>query len=132
MTKELTILLVDDDTDDRELFEEAVKEADENIHCVAVEDGQQALQYLGDTGHALPDYIFLDLRMPRMSGRACLQTIKTDDRLKNIPVVIYTTSDYVEDSKDLIEVGATHFITKPANPEEIYYILSMFLNEKWS
>lgn len=130
-TKSLTILLADDDPDDRELFAEALREADEYSKCIAVEDGLEAIRYLQDHSHALPDYIFLDLRMPGMSGRTCLQTIKNDERLKNIPVIIYTTSDFVEDSKDMIGVGATHFITKPDNPEEIYYILSMILNEKW-
>jgi len=128
----LTILLADDDADDRELFVEAVKETDERLRCIAVEDGQAAIQYLSDPTNALPDYIFLDLRMPRMSGRTCLQMIKSDERVKHIPVIIYTTSDYVEDSKDVMGVGATHFITKPDNPEEIYYILSMILNEKWT
>ncbi len=130
--KSLTILLADDDADDRELFVEAVKETDERLQCIAVEDGQAAIQYLSDPSNPLPDYIFLDLRMPRMSGRACLQMIKNDERLKHIPVIIYTTSDYVEDSKDVIGGGATHFITKPDNPEEIYYILSMILHEKWT
>ncbi len=134
MNKEkiVTILLADDDPDDRELFVEAVKETDDRLSCVAVEGGEAAIEYLSDTNNALPDYIFLDLRMPGMSGRTCLQMIKHDDRLKHIPVIMYTTSDYVEDSKDMIGVGATHFVTKPDNPEEIYYILSIILNEKWT
>jgi CheY-like chemotaxis protein len=130
--KSLTILLADDDADDRELFADAVKETDERLNCIAVDGGQAAIDYLSDVSHPLPDYIFLDLRMPGMSGRACLDMIKKDDRLKHIPVIIYTTSDYVEDSKETIGGGATHFITKPDNPEEIYYILSMILNEKWT
>lgn len=130
-TKSFTILLADDDPDDRELFVEALREADEFSKCIAVEDGLEAIKYLQDHSQTLPDYIFLDLRMPGMSGRTCLQMIKNDERLKNIPVIIYTTSDFVEDSKDMIGVGATHFITKPDNPEEIYYIISMILNERW-
>lgn len=132
MERSLKILLADDDADDRELFLEAVKEADENVDCIAVEDGQQALQYLQDESHDLPDYVFLDLRMPRMSGKVCLQEIRKDARLKQLPVLIYTTSDYVDDSIALLDEGATHFITKPSNPEEIYYILSMILDENWT
>ena len=132
MEKALTILLADDDADDRDLFLEAIKETNQEFDCVAVEDGQQAIQYLSDLANPIPDYVFLDLRMPRMSGSTCLQLIRSDERLRQIPVIIYTTSDYVEDSKELINTGATHFITKPANPEEIYYILSMILNEKWN
>lgn len=132
MTKHLNILLADDDADDRNLFINAVHEADENFDCIAVEDGQQAIKYLNDPTNELPDYLFLDLRMPKMSGRQCLEIIRSNQRLKDLPVIIYTTSDDVEDAKKLLTTGATHFITKPTNPEEIYYIVSMVLNEKWS
>lgn len=130
-TRTLNILLADDDQDDRDLFTEAVHEAKENIRCITLENGEQAISYLNDPNNEPPDYIFLDLRMPRMSGRQCLEIIRQQPRLMNIPVIIYTTSDDVEDSRDLAEMGATHFVTKPTNPEEIYYILSMILNEKW-
>ena len=132
MEKSITILFADDDPDDRALFCKAVEEVDADIKCHTMEDGYIVLKYLRDEANELPDYIFLDLRMPRMSGKKCLEEIRADERLKNIPVIIYTTSDDVEDSKNMAELGATHFVTKPTNPEEIYYLISMVLTEKWT
>lgn len=122
---------MDDDEDDKQLFIESVKEVDENINCVTASDGQEAIIFLKDEHNTLPDYIFLDLRMPRINGKQCLEEIRKDKRLRNIPVFIYTTSKNVQDSIDLKKMGAVHFITKPENPTEIYYILSLILGEKW-
>ena len=129
MDKPVTIFLADDDPDDRALFIDAVHEVDGDIKCLTASDGQQAMNFLTDSRNTVPDYIFLDLRMPRKGGRKCLEEIREDSRLKHIPVIIYTTSDDVEDSKDLTHHGATHFISKPTNPDEIYYLVSQVLNE---
>ena len=131
MKKNISILLVDDDDDDKQLFIESVKEVDEDISCVTASDGQEAIILLKDEHNTLPDYIFLDLRMPRINGKQCLEEIRKDKRLRHIPVFIYTTSKNVQDSIDLKKMGAVHFISKPENPTEIYYILSMILSEKW-
>ena len=131
MKKNISILLVDDDDDDKQLFIESVKEVDEDISCVTASDGQEAIILLKDEHNTLPDYIFLDLRMPRINGKQCLEEIRKDKRLQHIPVFIYTTSKNVQDSIDLKKMGAVHFISKPENPTEIYYILSMILSEKW-
>ena len=132
MKQEITILIVDDDEDDKELFIESAKEVSNNIKCVAASDGQEALRLLKDELKPLiPDYIFLDLRMPRISGKQCLEEIRKDNRLHKIPVFIYSTSRDVEDSIELKKKGAVHFITKPANPDDVYYILSTVFYEKW-
>ena len=132
MESRLIILFVDDDPDDRALFCKSVEEVDPGITCITVDDGIQALQYLRDPGNELLSYVFLDLRMPKMSGKKCLEEIRADDRLKDLPVIIYSTSDDIEDSKNLTASGATHFVTKPTNPSEIYYLISMVLSEKWT
>lgn len=130
MNDHISVLIVDDDADDRQLFIEAVKEIDHDIECFTANDGKQALDLLKDTGKPLPDFIFLDLRMPRYNGKKCLMEIKKDDRLKHIPVIIYTTSREVEESQELKSMGAVYFISKPSNPEEIYYIVSFVLEEQ--
>jgi len=129
MKDHISLLVVDDDVDDRNLFIEAVKEIDEDIECIIASDGQQALDLLKDSTE-LPDFIFLDIRMPRFNGKKCLLEIKKDERLKSIPVIIYSTSREVEESKDLRDMGAVYFITKPSNPEEIYYLVSFVLEEE--
>ena len=131
MEKDITILIVDDDADDKQLFIESAKEVSENIHCFTATDGQEAIAFLKDENNQLPDFIFLDLRMPRISGKLCLIEIMKDKRLLHIPVFIYTTSKEVKDSIELKKDGAVHFISKPDNPADIYYILSLVLYENW-
>lgn len=124
-------MLVDDDEDDKKLFLEATKEVDDTITCISTGSGQEALLYLKNVNNPLPDYIFLDLRMPGLSGRDCLVEIKKDARLTSIPVIVYTTSGDVKESIELKRLGATHFMTKPVSPDEVYYMVSFVLGEKW-
>jgi CheY-like chemotaxis protein len=131
MKENMVILIVDDDEDDRKLFIESAKEINPGIIFITASDGQEALRLLKDEHNRLPDHIFLDLRMPRVGGRKCLEEIRKDKRLRDLPVFIYTTSTDVKDSMELKEMGATHFISKPADPGDIYYILSVILDEKW-
>ena len=130
MKSNLKILIVDDDADDRNLFIEAIKDIDNNIKCETAIDGKQALDLLKSNYDSLPDLIFLDLRMPRFGGNRCLLEIKKDELLKHIPVIIYTTSREVEESVDLKNMGAVHFISKPSNPDEIYYVVSFVIEEQ--
>jgi CheY-like chemotaxis protein len=125
----LRLMIVDDDADDRMLFVQSVKEIDETIECIVAKDGQEALKLLSQPQFELPNFIFLDLRMPRVGGKRCLIELKKDERLKNIPVVIYTTSREVKESQELKELGAVHFISKPGSPDEIYYVVSFVLDE---
>ena len=127
----MTILLVDDDEDDRKLFVEAAAEVDTAITCITASDGEQALAYLADNTHGLPDYIFLDLRMPGLSGKECLEEIKKVPRLAGIPVIVYTTSRDLSDSVELKRLGAVHFMSKPVLPDDVYYMLSFVLDENW-
>lgn len=131
MKKTMTILLVDDDEDDRKLFFEAVKEVDQTISCVGAESCKEGLIYLKEESNIIPDFIFLDLRMPGLSGEKCLEEIKKDARLLHIPVIVYTTSKELSESIALKKMGAAHFMSKPVSPEEVYYMVSFVLNENW-
>jgi CheY-like chemotaxis protein len=108
-----TILLVDDDPDDREFFREAVTEIDDSLQCVLCSEGHHAFDILNG-GEELPDLIFLDMNMPRMNGRQCLLELKKNENWRNIPVIIYTTSKVREDRYFTEANGAVHFITKPS------------------
>jgi CheY-like chemotaxis protein len=132
MENQITILLVDDDADDRKLFIEAVNEFDKTISSISASNSQEALHYLNSETNTLPDFIFLDLRMPGLSGQKCLEEIKKVPRLAKIPVIVYTTSRDVEESIKLKELGASHFMSKPTSPEEVYYMVSVVLSEKWN
>jgi CheY-like chemotaxis protein len=123
-TRSITILMADDDEDDRLLTKDALKESRvlNELHCV--EDGVELLQYLRREGkftdkslYPKPSLILLDLNMPRMDGREALQHIKSDPLLKGIPVVILTTSQQEEDMIKGYGLGAASYITKPVNFE---------------
>lgn len=108
----MTILYADDDVDDCELVVEALEKIDPGINCVMANDGLQALQMLNEEEN-LPDYIFLDVNMPVMNGKSCLIELKKDDRLKEIPVVIYSTTQDKEEIKELYAIGAREYLKKP-------------------
>ncbi|MCS3797339.1 response regulator [Niastella sp. OAS944] len=127
----MTILLIDDDEDDRKLFFEATAEYDDTIKYVAAANAREALLYLNNTANALPEFIFLDLRMPGLSGEQCLIEIKKDPRIASIPVIIYTTSRDEKESARLKKLGAAHFMSKPVLPDDVYYMVSFVLGEKW-
>jgi CheY-like chemotaxis protein len=129
MQKLTSVLIVDDDKDDCQLFVDGIREFDSEIKCLVARDGQIALEMLNSSPEMLPSLIFLDLRMPRLGGKKCLIEIKKNEATKNIPVIIYTTSRSLLESAELKQLGAVNFISKPTNPEEIYYLLSVVLEE---
>ena len=112
MVEKKKILLVDDDEDDREMFFEALKELNDAHTCVSMENGEKAMQYL-NLEKDLPDIIFLDLNMPRLNGKQCLVEIQKSERLRNIPVIIYSTTRRSEDVEETRRLGAVDFLTKP-------------------
>lgn len=114
MTDIKTILIVDDDEDDRELFCEAVNEISSDIKCVHAENGVAALELLTSKVDFVPDYIFLDLNMPRLNGKQCLQEIKKIEHVKDVPVIIYSTSNLQHDKQEARELGAADFLHKPS------------------
>jgi CheY-like chemotaxis protein len=128
----MNILMIEDDKDDSMLFSAAVMEVDPTIDFMAVPDAGKALSYLKDSKNRLPDFIFLDLRMPGMTGRECLVEIKKDPRLAPVPVIVYTTSKDLRESIVLKDLGAVHFMSKPVSPEDVYYMVSFVLGEQWT
>jgi CheY-like chemotaxis protein len=86
----MTILNVDDDNEDIEIFCEAVRDIDQSILCLVAKSAEEALQIL-HSEIELPSYIFLDINMPKIDGNMCLREIKKDSRLRKIPVIMYST-----------------------------------------
>jgi CheY-like chemotaxis protein len=107
----MIILAVDDDVEDFEFFSEAVKEIDPSIIILKASNGIEAMQML-ENHLLMPDYIFLDINMPLMDGKTCLQSIKQHERLKEIPVVMYSTTSNQTEIKQYKTMGAG-FLVKP-------------------
>lgn len=116
----VTILVAEDDSEDRILTKEAliVNNLANDLHFV--EDGEELLDYLYHRGKyhdpasaPRPGLLLLDLNMPRKDGREALQEIKADPSLRSIPVIVLTTSDSEDDIRDCYDLGANSYITKP-------------------
>ncbi|WP_462219192.1 response regulator [Ferruginibacter sp.] len=123
--------IADDDPDDQELFIEALKGIDKFCKCVTAFNGQEALQILLKGMLTLPDFIFLDLNMPRMNGKQCLAEIKKDRTLQNIPVIIYSTSSDKKDIEETMQLGAVFFFQKPSRFDELSQALYQIINRSW-
>ncbi len=110
----INILLADDDTDDCIFFKEALDEFLFPTQLTAVHDGERLMQLLTNETNEIPHVLFLDLNMPRKDGFECLAEIKVDKRLKQIPVIIFTTSFHKKIADMLYEKGAHYLIQKPS------------------
>jgi CheY-like chemotaxis protein len=116
MISRLKIILVDDDKDDHFIFEKTLKELPIPSDVVCINDGEKLMEHLSENINQLPDAIFLDLNMPRKNGSECLTEIKLNKKLKNIPVIIYSTS-FHNDILDLLHKhGAYYCIRKSTDP----------------
>ncbi len=135
--KPITILMADDDPDDRQLTREAFEEAKLVNDLRFVEDGVELLDYLHRRGKYAdpatsprPGLILLDLNMPRKDGREALQEIKQDPRLRAIRVVILTTSKAEEDILRTYSLSAASYITKPVTFESLVDVVKT-LGKYW-
>ena len=119
-------LLIDDDQDDQEIFEMAVSEISDSIHCVFASDGVEALEELKKDDF-MPDCIFIDINMPRMNGIECLEKIKTIRRLQPVPVCMFSTSADPDIVRQTQQLGANDFIVKPASISVLSKLLEQFI-----
>jgi CheY-like chemotaxis protein len=126
----ITILMADDDEDDRLMTKEALEESRVVNELHFVTDGEELMDYLYRRGKYVsldnsprPGIILLDLNMPRKDGREALREIKADPALRHIPVVILTTSKAEEDIYRSYDLGANSYITKPVTFEGLVDVM---------
>jgi CheY-like chemotaxis protein len=133
----ILILMADDDADDRLMAKEALEESHVVNELRFVFDGEQLMDYLQHRGNyrdpadaPRPGVILLDLNMPRKDGREALREIKADPRLRQIPVVVLTTSKAEEDIFRTYDLGANSYITKPVTFEGLVGVMKT-LGQYW-
>ena len=123
---ERIFFLADDDSDDRDLFCEALAGIDKSIRSYTAENGRDALNVLHDMPQR-PELIFLDINMPLMNGWQCLARIHSDNSYKHIPVVVISTSSYDREINNAERYGAQYYLTKPHDYRDFINILTAFI-----
>lgn len=128
--KKTKVFLIDDDTDDQEIFEIAMQKHDGDVECVFADDGLQALKKLKSENDFIPDYIFIDINMPLMGGEECLEEIRKIEKLKKVPVYMYSTSAEQFNESEKRKLGVTDYIVKPSSINDLTAVLSSIIKKK--
>jgi CheY-like chemotaxis protein len=132
----IVILMADDDDDDYMLTQKALKKSKLLNTLSRVSDGEELLEYLRregqykDVPYERPGVILLDLNMPKKDGREALKEIKSDPKLRDIPVVVFTTSKAEEDVYRSYQLGVNSFITKPVTFDNLIQVMQT-LGKYW-
>lgn len=122
--------LIDDDADDREIFSIALRGLALETELHTASNGVEGIQILKDQKDFKPDFVFLDLNMPKMSGKECLLEIRRMPHLDVIPVIIYSTSTQENDIEETKEMGAKHFLPKPVRIKDLEISLRFILQKE--
>lgn len=132
MQTDISILIAEDDADDRFLLQTAFAENKFNERLHFVENGVELLDYLTrlirDGNNALPSFILLDLNMPKKDGREVLKELKQNEQLKDIPVIIFSTTNNEAEMRRCYDFGASSYITKPNNFENLLKTIAALRN----
>jgi CheY-like chemotaxis protein len=124
MAADKYIMIVDDDADDRMLFEDALKEIYNEARLTSLNDGRELLDVLDNDHTPHPDVIFLDINMPGKNGFECLASIRSSPLLKHIPVILYSTCSQEETINKAYHLGANFYVSKPNNFNTLKKIIS--------
>jgi len=125
MPNPIILLLADDDKDDCLFFKDALGELPVTANLTTVHDGEQLMRLLADEEviPPLPHVLFLDINMPRKNGFECLAEIKNDEKLKHLPIIIFSTSFEQDVVNLLFKNGAQHYIRKPADFSQLKKVI---------
>ncbi len=119
MIESTQCLLVDDDKDDQDIFLICIKKTGKNINCKILDSGVEAVSYLLSKIEYTPEFIFLDVNMPKMNGIASLRELKKIKRLEKTKIFMYSTTSGGSTSSEALELGANDFIIKPVKTAEL-------------
>ncbi|RZJ65939.1 MAG: response regulator [Flavobacterium sp.] len=122
---------MDDDQDDRSIFNDALSELKMETSLTMLEDGRDLVGYLEDPKNKRPDILFLDLNMPYKSGVECLKEIRAIQKFKDLSVAIYSTSNSEKDMEDTFINGANIYIRKPNDFTQLKKVLTEVLSINW-
>ena len=122
-SKSIHILLAEDDQDDCLFFEKALKELSIDATLKIANNGEDLMQLLTNETTKIPDVIFLDINMPRKSGTECLEEIRQNERLKNLPIIMISTSNDPQKITRRFKIGANIYIHKPKDFSQLKLVI---------
>jgi CheY-like chemotaxis protein len=120
--KQKTVFLIDDDPDDLQFMKDALNRVDSTILHVSFLYPEEAIKLLTKELIVLPDHIFIDMNMPKLTGEDCLRQLRTNNRFLAVPIIVYSTSMPKEVSDRLLKAGANYTFAKP-NTEKEYTVM---------
>lgn len=130
-TQKTNIFLADDDPDDRALFQQAIDGFSTNHNLTFFHNGKELLDYFSNPDVELPDILFLDLNMPYFTGTECLIEIRKNERMRHLPIAIYSTSSSEKDQEDTFVNGANVYIKKPDSFDKLQKVLHEVITVNW-
>jgi len=130
-SERFNIILVDDDSDDRMLFEEVFSELKLKSKLLTFKNGLEAINYFERADTAVPHVIFLDLNMPIMGGLEVLEILRRTEKYKFVPIAIYSTSSAEKDIEETLVSGANIYITKPNDYDKLKDVMNSVLKMQW-
>ncbi len=125
------IILTDDDADDRIVFREAFEDLQICNELTLFANGDELMEYLRSDGIELPQFLFLDLNMPRKSGLQCLREIRNDAKLRGLSIAIYSTSSSETEIDKSFAGGADVYIKKPSEYAKLKKIITEVVASNW-
>jgi CheY-like chemotaxis protein len=124
----MIVLIADDDKDDTDIFCEALKSVDPSIVCIVSHNGEEALSML--RSGLLPDFLFLDINMPRMTGKEVLRNIRSEKSFSSVRVIMHSTTFNPSEIDEYKKIGCDQFLVKSSGFEELCADLKEVLKEQ--
>lgn len=127
-----TIVLIDDDPDDLDILKETLRKVEPSTQCIAFLYPDEAIQAITDELIVIPDYIIIDMNMPRKTGLECLRELRAQREFDDTLIIMYSTTISQAVREALMKAGATHVFQKPSNYESWASVLEKVLNRNWA
>jgi CheY-like chemotaxis protein len=123
-------MIVDDDIDDIDIFIDAALEVEPTADCISAQNGLDAINFINSTD-TLPEYIFVDLNMPKLNGKQLIGEIRKNPLLSNAKIIVYSTSKMNNDEEEAKLLGADEFIAKPTSLDELRSEIAKILSKEY-
>jgi len=124
------IMIVDDDIDDIDIFIDAAREVEPTAEYISAQNGLDAINFI-NAADTQPEYIFVDLNMPKLNGKQFIREIRKNPLFSNTKIIVYSTSRMDGDEEEVKFLGADEFIAKPTSLDELRSEIARVLSKEY-